>query len=112
LYDLSLDSEVNGVSTTSDDNTWIEPVGGVHMIVELPHRFGIDLATNIGGFANGDDSSFSWSISVGFTWAFCKNAAVEIGFRHLSVDLEDGGDEPFKFDGFLAGLWGSVVVRF
>lgn len=112
LYDLSLDSEVNGVSATSDDNTWIEPVGGVHMIVELPHRFGIDLATNIGGFANGDDSSFSWSISVGFTWAFCKNAAVEIGFRHLSVDLEDGGDDPFKFDGFLAGLWGSVVVRF
>ncbi len=112
LYDLSLDTDVNGSPATSDDNTWFEPVGGVRMVLELPHGFGMDLATNIGGFANGDDSSMSWSISVGFTWQFCKNAAAEIGFRHLGVDLEDGEDEPFMFDGALAGLWGSVVIRF
>jgi hypothetical protein len=112
LYDVSLDSEVNGDPATSDDNTWFEPVGGVRMMLELPHGFGFELAANAGGFVNGDDSSLSWSISAAFLWNFCPNAAVEIGFRHLSVDLEDGEDDPFVFDNALAGLWGSVVIRF
>lgn len=112
LYDVSLDTEINGSSGTSDDNTWVEPVAGVHMVLDLPHGFGMDLAANGGGFVNGDDSSLSWNITLGFTWQFCPNAAVEIGYRILSVDLESGDDDPFVFDNALAGLWGSFVVRF
>ena len=106
-----LDLEVVGGGSTDDDGTWIEPLGGVRLNMELPYRTGLDFFVDIGGLAYGDDSSLSFDIGVAFQWEIVDHVALEIGFRHFQTDLErNGGD--FEFDTSLAGLFGSVAIRF
>lgn len=113
MYDLSLDFDVVGQGSTDIDTTWIEPMGVARMVLDLPHGFGIDTRFTIGGLPAGDDNSWSWDITVGFTWSPHRNFAAEIGFRHLSVERHEGdGDDEFIWDNDLAGLWWSVVIRF
>lgn len=96
-----------------DDNTWAEPIGGVRIGLDLPRGFGLGISIDGGGFSTGDDSSFSWDITVAFSWMPSRHLGVEIGFRHLQMDLSKGkGNDEFEFDAALAGLFGGVVIRF
>lgn len=105
-------AEVGGGSVRASD-TWGEPIGGVNATLDLPHGLGLDLSLDAGGFATGDDSSFSWDITVAFSWRFIPNAGIEIGFRHLDMNLSEGdGADEFVFDAALAGLFGAIVIRF
>lgn len=110
--DLSI-AEAAGGAESSADNTWFEPIGGVRLALDLPYRFALGVSLDAGGFSTGDDSSFSWDITVGFTWRPIENVGLEIGFRHLQMDLSDGeGAREFEFDGALAGLFGAIVIQF
>jgi hypothetical protein len=113
LYDLGLDFEVIGEGETSIDSTWIEPMGVARMVLELPYGFDIDTRMTLGGQPLGDDTSWSWDVTVGFIWSPHRNFAAEIGFRHLSVDRREGdGNDELIWDNALAGLWWSIVIRF
>lgn len=106
----SLDASIGA---SDSDNTWFEPMGGGRLNLDLPYRFGLNLSFDAGGFTSGEDSSFSWDITVGFTWMAMENIGLEIGFRHLQMDLVEGdGTDEFEFDAALAGLFGSIVIRF
>ncbi|MBL8746050.1 MAG: hypothetical protein JNK58_06810 [Phycisphaerae bacterium] len=101
------------IAAANSDNTWFEPIGGARINLDLPHRFGLNVSLDGGGFSSGEDSSFSWDITVAFSWRPIENLGLEIGFRHLQADLVEGdGADEFEFDGALAGLFGSVVIRF
>lgn len=94
------------------DGQWVQPMGGVKMNLDLPWRTGIELSVDGGGWG-GDESSFAWDITVAFFWVFHDHAGVEIGFRHLQMDLQDGsGAGAFEVDSALAGLFASVIIRF
>jgi hypothetical protein len=106
----SLDLSVGAAQT---DDVWAEPIVGGRMAIDLPHGFGLDLSASGGGLPSGEDSSFSWDITVAFSWMFAENAGLEIGFRHLQMDLLEGdGADESEFDAALAGLFGAVVIRF
>ncbi|MDX2116386.1 MAG: hypothetical protein SFZ24_12320 [Planctomycetota bacterium] len=114
LHTLDLSIGVPGGEAAQDDGVWVEPIGGVRVAVDLPHEFGFDLTLDGGGFPGSDASSYSWDVTVAFRWMFLGQGVggLEIGFRHLRMNLEDGDAEALEFDGALAGLFGGIVIRF
>lgn len=114
LYDISTDLTVVGGATASASNTWTDILAGARVTMDFPYDTQLEVASTIGGFSDGgDNSSFSWDITAAFNWAPIENVALQIGFRHLSVDLTEGeNNNEFNIDTSLAGLFGSLVIRF
>lgn len=88
---------------------FFEPVLGLRLEIELTAQFSIDLAVNVGWWPGGNEI-LSTSVLVGFQWRPVPNLGVQIGFRKLTADAEDG--DTLQFDGSVTGLMGSIVVRF
>ena len=102
-----------GGASGSGDEVWVQPVLGARLGIDLPAGFGVEVTGDVGAFSSGDDESFSWDITAAFTWRFENRVGLEIGFRHLDADLQSGsGSGLFEFDAALAGLFGSLVIRF
>jgi len=103
--------EIGGPELIDQKETWVDPVVGLRMLLDLPCRTGMELRSDVGGFGVG--SEFSWNIEVAFRAQIAENIAGEIGFRHLQTDYEaGGGSDALDWDMALAGLYGSVVIRF
>jgi hypothetical protein len=102
-----------GGGGSSLDNVWGMPTLGARMTLDLPHRLGLSVAGDVGWLPSDSEEAFSWDITVSFFWMALENIGIEIGFRHLQQDLEDGdGPGRGEFDASLAGLFGAVVIRF
>jgi len=102
----------DGSDSVSEDGTWVAPLVGAKLNVDLPHGFEIALGIDMGATLGGG-TGFALDIVPTFRWFPMehKAVAVEIGFRHNAADLSTGDDD-FEFDGFAAGLFASVVIRF
>ena len=111
--DWTIDREGVSNSTNSFDDSWIEPTIGGKLGVTLYEQIDIDLEVNVGAAPFGDHSSSSWDAMLGFTWRPIENLGVQIGFRNISFNLENGdGADEFAWDGALAGLFAGVVLKF
>ena len=109
LYDLDLALSSGGSALADEDHTWVDAIVGARLTIDLPEGFGLDVTGDIGTFG----SDFAWNIEVGLHYALHDNVAAEIGFRHLDTLYKDGnGSDPFEWDIALAGLYGSIVIRF
>lgn len=108
LIDIDLDLENSAGASIGGDGVFIEPLVGMHFAIELPRGFDLRFALDA-GLALGDDVGFDWQVLSAFGWRFSDNIGVEVGFRHLSMDLND---DDFGFDGWAAGLFGAVVIYF
>jgi len=103
--------QVGGPELIDERSTWVDPVIGARMLLDLPKGWGMELRSDIGGFGVGSD--FAWNIEVAFQGQVAENIGVEIGFRHLQTDYETGsGADELNWEMALAGLYGSVVIRF
>lgn len=114
VHSVDVSMSANAAESSAGE-TWAEPIVGGRVTVDLPYGFGMNLSTDVGAMPFGDETSFSWDITVAFTWMFFedRNAGLEVGFRHLYMNLEsDEGADAFEFDGALAGLFGAIVIRF
>lgn len=115
LYDVNFDFERLGGAvpqTAGYNDLFVEPLLGGRGELEITQNFGIDLQLTA-GYLPGDQSTFSIDVSAGFHWRPIENLGVQIGYRQLAFDLEDGdGPEKFRYDGRLAGLFAGVVLRF
>ncbi len=114
-YDVDMQFEqfdtLNG--SNSFDDAWIEPTIGGKIGVELYEQFDIDLEVNFGAGPFGDHASWSWDVIAGFQWRPVENVGVQIGYRNLAFDLQDGSDaDEFEWDGALAGLYFGAVIKF
>ncbi len=95
------------------DEQWALPVVGVRMRLDLPYEFDVLIETDLGYLPLGDTTATSWEIFAGVGYQPIPNVGVRVGFRHLSIRYTDdtgAGDE--EFQGFLAGLYAGVVIRF
>lgn len=110
--DFRFGPEASGERIDESD-TWIAPLAGVRMNLTLPAGFEIGLAVDAGAAIAGG-TGFAWDIVPHFRWFPMENktVAVEVGFRHNAADLSKGDDDEFQYDGFAAGLFASVVIRF
>lgn len=104
-------NQIGGPSLIDEQETWIDPVVGGRMLLDLPHGFGVEVRGDVGGFGVG--SEFAWNIGVAFRAELAENIGAEIGFRHLQTRYESGsGADLFEWDVASAGLYGSIVFRF
>ncbi len=113
VHDLSIDFRASGTGpTASYDELLGEPLIGARLIAEFTPQFGIDILGTVGYFPS-DPETFSVDIRAGFSWTPLENVGVQIGYRQLLVDIEDG-DNPaqFTYDGGFAGLFTGLVLRF
>lgn len=112
-YDLSATVERPGISRSSDQEFFAEPLVGVKLNAELYDRFTVELHSEIGFQPVGDRTSWSWDVMVGGTWRPIENVGVRLGFRQLLFDLKSGSDaQQFKFGGGMAGLYGGLELKF
>lgn len=115
FYDVDMQFEQSGTTngTNAFDDTWIEPTLGGKFGVELYEQFDIDVEINFGVGPFGDHASWSWDVIAGFQWRPVENLGIQIGYRNLAFNLQDGdGADEFEWDGVLAGLYVGAVVKF
>lgn len=105
-------SQIGGAGTSSDE-IWAEPIIGGRITVDILEKATFQLALDGGGQPIGNHSSSSFDIIASINFRPWHNVGLELGWRQLSVDLEDGsGSGKTEFDGELAGIFGSLVIRF
>lgn len=117
LYDVELAVQrlTPGIGPSNDDvrETFIEPLVGAKLKLEINEQFDVDVLLSVGGLPLGDRSSLSVDAMAGFTWRPLENVGVQVGYRQLAFILEEGsGSEQFRYPGALAGLSFGVMFRF
>ncbi len=110
LIDVDLSLENSAGAEIGGDGTWIEPLVGLGVSFDLPRGFDVRFTID-GGASLGGEIGFDWQVTTALGWRFNDHVGLEIGFRHLSLDVTDGDDD-FAFEGWTAGLFGSVVIYF
>ena len=97
----------------SEEQTWVQPIIGFRITIDLPHRFVVYASLDGGGMSLGDDTASSVDLTAGVQWRFLDNVGFDWGFRHHQFNLQTRssmGD--FEYQGSLAGLYGALVIRF
>ena len=111
-YDLNTRFTVGGAGAQESDG-WVEPIIGARFTMDIIDQFTLDLALDGGWMPFGDHESSSFDITVGIQWRPVEHFGAQFGWRQIVLDLSDGdGADEFSFDGSLAGIYGSIVIRF
>lgn len=112
-YHMNTSFGMIGGATRGSDNTFFEPIVGGRLTVAILDNFGFFVALDGGGMPIGNHTSTSFDIITGIHWRPWPDVGFEFGWRQLSVDLQDGsGAQKTEFNGELAGIIGSLVIRF
>jgi len=81
----------------SDTQAWWDPVIGTRLRLPLGGKFSFNVAGDIGGFGVGSD--LTWQAFPYFDWQFAKHASLQVGYRFLFTDYENGsGLDRFKYE--------------
>ena len=92
---------------------WIDPVIGLRYYAALNEKWTLSIQTDIGGFSMGSD--FSYSLVGGVLYRFNKTFSLDVRYKGLWVDYEDGESstkEYFKYDTLTHGLIVGLVIDF
>lgn len=113
LYDLDITVSGPAAATTTSEQFFGEAFGGARAEFQIIRDFTIDLELTGGGYADSDRSVLSVDVAVGFTWRPVEAVGVQIGWRQLAFDLEDGeGAQKFEHPGRVAGVFFGLTLRF
>lgn len=102
-FDIDLDFDTP--AGESDELEDFHAILGLALRMDLPEGFGMEISVDGGGGADGS----SFDLEAVFDYAFSENVSAQIGYRFLLMDLEEDG---FEYETALAGLFGSVAIRF
>lgn len=98
-WDIDLDLSLSpGPVRSSRDVDWVDPVVGAKLAVPLGGDWSFLGRGDIGGF--GIESDFSWTAAAGIQYRFSRLFALELHYRALSVDFDEGRGSPsfFSYD--------------
>jgi hypothetical protein len=102
--------EIRGGRTVDGSESWVDPLIGSRIGLDLSDSWAIAGEANIGGFGVGSD--FTWNVQafVGYrTTLFGQDTTFALGYRALSQDYDDGD---FEWDVTMHGPVLGVAVRF
>ncbi len=105
---VDVDFSSGGVSA-GDSATWVQPLIGAKLELEIWDRATMDVALDYGMWPGGSNDISGINVIAGFQWHPWGNVGVQIGYRMQVIDGEDGG---FEWDGSAAGIFAGAVVRF
>jgi hypothetical protein len=97
---------LDGVST-SDGDTWVDPMIGAKAEFDLTERFFVNGWAMAGGF--GVSSDFAWDLLGAAGYRFNNTFSTAIGYRALGVDYSDDG---FVFDIVQHGPIMGLIIKF
>ncbi|MFO0932951.1 MAG: hypothetical protein U1E39_09605 [Planctomycetota bacterium] len=108
-----VDLEVDGVGTAApgaridSSKSWVDPIVGLRGDLSFGGRWFAVVEADVGGFGVGSD--FSWHVMAALGFKFNDHVAVELGWKHLDVDYEDGA---YVFDVALSGPFLAFTFTF
>ena len=70
------------------DESWVDPIIGLRWTTPLSERWKLRLRGDVGGFSIG--SSFTWSGSATTIFRMTERLDLQIGYRVLDVDYDNG----------------------
>jgi hypothetical protein len=111
---ISMDLDLAApAGSVSHDSVYIEPVFGMRANFEIMQRFTCDLQNTFGYFSDGEKRSATWDITVGFMYFPLENVGVQVGYRQILLDTEEGeGEDRFQYHGAAAGIFAGATIRF
>ena len=92
-WDNDIDVEVDplvlpGTPTASIDEDWVDPVVGMRFVTPMSEKWKLALRGDVGGFGVGSD--FTASAAAGILYSFSKTISLDVKYRALWVDYENG----------------------
>ncbi|MCA3561104.1 MAG: hypothetical protein IOC82_08775 [Aestuariivirga sp.] len=96
-----------GGRSKSDGATWVDPLVGAKLRVDLLPRVYMTSWAMIGGFGVGSD--LMWDLMGGAGYDFTDNFSLFAGYRAVSVDYSNDG---FVYDVVEQGPLAALVVKF
>lgn len=92
----SMDVEINSPRprlNRSGDESWVDPIVGARLQVDLGSSFFIRAVGDVGGFDVSSD--VTWQAMAGFGYRISENGSLLLGYRSIGTDYSDGG---FTYD--------------
>jgi hypothetical protein len=112
--DLSLELDTTGPLGTRSadaDESWVDPVIGVHYTIPFADDWSVMLRGDIGGFGVGSD--FAWQAVTTLRWQASPRIGALAAYRYMDMDYEDGeGSNAFKYDLAFSGPALGIVFTF
>jgi hypothetical protein len=107
---LRTELEIRGGPTVDGSESWVDPLIGSRIGLDLSDSWAIAGEANIGGFGVGSD--FTWNVQafIGYRTAlFGRQTTFALGYRALSQDYDDGD---FGWDVTMHGPIFGAALRF
>ncbi len=90
---------------------WVDPIFGVRFTKQISPRASFIARGDIGGFGAGSD--FTWNVEAGAEFRFTRHLGVQILFKALGIDYEEGsGADFYKYDIVSPGVVFGFPIRF
>jgi len=114
FWSLDAQLEVTGPGPGQEgqgDQTWVDPLVGARYIQPIGDAWRFVLRGDVGGFGVG--SEFSWQGIARVDWQCSENFALNVGYRYVDVDYEDGsGTDEFRYDVATSGPMVGLTFGF
>jgi hypothetical protein len=95
----------------SGTQDWWDPIIGANVAYPLGEKFSLNCRGDVGGFGAGSD--LTWQAFPYVNWQFNRWGSVQLGYRWVYVDYEDGaGATLFRYDVLTQGPQVGMTVRF
>jgi len=95
------------------DEGWVDPIIGMRWSNQLSDNWDLRLRGDVGGF--GIASDFTWSASATALYSFSDRFVLELGYRALDVDYDNGNASDqgfFAYDTTTHGPLLGLLIRF
>jgi len=107
---LRTELEIRGGPTVDQSETWVDPLIGSRIWLDLTDRFAITGEANIGGFGVGSDFTWNAQAYLGYEFSlFGRPTTLLIGYRALYQDYHHNN---FEWDVTMHGPVIGTAVRF
>ena len=95
------------------DESWVDPIIGMRWTNQLSDNWDLLLRGDVGGF--GIASDFTWSATATALYSFSDRFVLELGYRALDVDYDNGNASDqgfFAYDTTTHGPLLGLLIRF
>lgn len=96
--DLEFGTDVAGLPSTNSQADWIDPWVGARGKIPFGERWGLGLRADVGGFGVG--TQLTWQALAAFHADLGKSVRLDIGYRAISLDFDDGD---LEYDALIRG---------
>ncbi len=89
--DVQIDYQAGSLPAKSAETSsyWVDPIIGLRGQIDATDRIVLTGLADIGGFGIGTD--LQWEVLAGASYRFNETVSASIGYRHLDIELKDGG---------------------